>query len=121
MLNDNHPENDSDIPSITLPIGGFVSKIPAYILKGKDEDEAYLLHEISKTSVALEFLGPVIISINEQCRKTNGRTKRNEYDIAKLKEDKRFLKRGWHTVVIVASTVGSVIVFLAEVYKALHP
>lgn len=70
---DGHYEDHSDIPPVSLPPNGFVSKIPAYLLEGKSESEQFVLNELSKMSSFVEFAGPLMVSTLNQCRRTNGK------------------------------------------------
>ena len=70
---ESHPENRSDIPSLTLPPDGFASRIPAYLLEGKSEAEQYILTEVSKNAAFAEWSAKALIEITERLRHTNGK------------------------------------------------
>jgi group I intron endonuclease len=48
MSDDTRPEDHSNIPILTLPEGGFQSRIPAPFLEGKSDEEKFVYNEISK-------------------------------------------------------------------------
>lgn len=73
--NTSHPEEESEIPHAKLPLEGFSSQIPDYLLIGKSESEVYILKEVSKMSQYIEWSAPIIVDSNLSIRKTNGRVK----------------------------------------------
>lgn len=77
-----NPENLSDITKIEAP--QFQSRIPAYLLEGKSESEQFILNEVSKMGHFCEWIAPIIISSNQEARKTNGRVKRLEANVGDL-------------------------------------
>ena len=97
-----HPEERSEIPIAEIPKNGFSSQIPAYLLDGKSEAEAYILTEVSKMSHFIEWSAPLILDNNLQARKTNGRVKGLEGWRLKL-------TTGWGMVVAVFGFVLAVI------------
>lgn len=77
MSKDDNPrfEENSDIAPVTLPAGGFQSRLPAYLLDGKSEAERYLLNEMSRNTHFIEWAAPILVSSNLESRKTNGKLK----------------------------------------------
>lgn len=69
------PEDDSEIPVVAVPPGGFSSKIPSYLLEGKSEAEQYILIEVSKFSEFSNWTAKALVDTNMQVRRTNGRVK----------------------------------------------
>jgi len=100
--NSSHPENQSEIPIAEIPKNGFSSQIPAYLLDGKSEAEAYILTEVSKMSQFIEWAAPLLVDNNLQARKTNGKVKR-------LERWKLKLTTGWGMVVTVFGFILAVI------------
>lgn len=72
---DSHPENKSDIPVLTLPTGGFASRIPPSLLQDKSKEEQDLYNDISKIAAFVDWAAPAIVELNSQVRTTNGRVK----------------------------------------------
>ncbi len=68
-----YPEDDSEIPAITLPPGGFTSRIPPHLLAGKTESEQYMLNAVSRMDHFVEWAAPLLVDSNRQSRRTNGR------------------------------------------------
>lgn len=66
-------ENKSDIPPVIIPVNGFTSRIPQYLLEGKSESEQFVLNEVSKMGHFMEWVAPIIVDSNLNARKTNGK------------------------------------------------
>ena len=73
---DLHPEDSSEIKPISIPVNGFSSTIPSYLLEGKTESEQYLLNEVSKMSNFISWCAPILVSSNLEARRTNGRVRK---------------------------------------------
>lgn len=69
------PEDSSDIAKVELPINGFSSDIPPYLLEGKSEAEQFILTEVSKMGHFIKWAAPVLVDNNLQARRSNGRLK----------------------------------------------
>lgn len=78
MADDKKPEDQSEIEAIALPINGFQSRIPPYLLEGKTESEQYILMEVSKFSEFSTWAAKILVDSNLQARKTNGRVRNLE-------------------------------------------
>jgi hypothetical protein len=75
MADDKKPEDQSEIAELTLPITGFASKIPPYLLEGKTEAERFILTEVSKFSEFSTWAAKVMVETHLEVRKTNGRVR----------------------------------------------
>jgi hypothetical protein len=75
MSDDTRPEDHSNIPILTLPEGGFQSRIPAPFLEGKSDEEKFVYNEISKMAAFAEFAATSLVTLNQQLRHTNGKVK----------------------------------------------
>ena len=71
-----HIEDESTYPAIILP--DFKSDIPSPLLTASSNEEKYILEQLSMLSQYVKWSAPVLISINEQTRKTNGGLQRVE-------------------------------------------
>lgn len=74
-MSDERPQDQSDIPPIELPPGGFVSRIPPHLLVDRPETEQFVLSEASKMAHFIEWAAPVIMATHGEVRKTNGSVK----------------------------------------------
>lgn len=101
-----HYEDHSDIPEMTLPTGGFTSKIPSYLLEGKSESEQFILNELSKMGSFIEFAGPMMAATHSQVRRTNGK-------VAILWNIKE-MALGWKGLL---GTVAGLAAFIASVFE----
>jgi hypothetical protein len=108
---------ESSYPSLIAP--EFTSQIPEYLLKDASDQDKHILAQLSVMAQISEWSVKAHISTMESVRKTNGRLIRAEEDIKALQEDKKFLKRGWKTVVAVAGVLAGVIAFLIQVWQVL--
>lgn len=76
MCADNfRPEDQSNIPVLTLPEGGFKSRLPEHLLAGKTESDQYMLNEMSKIGHYIEWSSQATVTLNSQLRHTNGKVK----------------------------------------------
>jgi hypothetical protein len=75
MTDETKPEDKSDIPQIEIPAGGFQSRIPTHLLRGKSDEEQFILTEVSKMAAFIEWAAPIMSDSNLQARRTNGRLK----------------------------------------------
>ena len=68
----NHnPEDDSTYPKIELP--EFKSDIPEHLLNSVSPESKYMLEQLSKLNQSASWMVNVLVDVNQQVRKTNGR------------------------------------------------
>jgi hypothetical protein len=113
MSDDTRPEDQSDIPILNLPEGGFKSKIPASLLADKSPEERDLYNDISKISAWVDWAAPLMVDSNLQQRRTNGRVKRleanvGEVDVQKLQKFKDMFTSWWALVGGLVLLVGGI-------------
>ena len=72
----------SRYPELKIPEDGFKSTIPAHLLEGCNPQMQWLLQEVSKNTQATEFACKAVVEQNNHLRALNGKTYRNEKDIA---------------------------------------
>lgn len=98
---DDRPEDESSIPPVTLPEGGFQSRIPPYLLEGKSEAEQFILNEASKMSGFVEWAAPILVDMSMQTRRTNGR-------VSRLETYRDILKSWWALSGAILAIIGGV-------------
>jgi len=101
-------ENKSDIPAVELPLDGFQSRLPAYLLEGKTEAEKFLLTEMSKTTHFIEWAAPILVNSNLQSRRTNGK-------VAVLWGYKEVLA-SWKGVIATIAGLAAFVASITEIY-----
>lgn len=102
-----HTEDESTYPEIELPT--FKSDIPAPLLAGSTEEARYILENLSMLTQYVKWSAPVLIAINEQTRKTNGRVIRLE--------SWRAMFSNWWVLILGAATIGGGIAGLVEAWS----
>lgn len=105
---------ESDYPEISLPIGGFKSNIPEYLLHESDPQMKWLMEEMSKNTQATNFGVTAAIDTNTQVRKTNGRLKMAEKNITDLKQDVIILKGQMDNINPLAASISTIRVILSN-------
>lgn len=115
--------DDSVIPDSTYPIleppGDFKSQIPEHLLVDASTADRYLMEQMSIMRQYMTWSVGAHLSADKNLRRTNGRLMKAEGNIAGLKEDRRFLKSGWKTLVIVGGVISGFASFLALIYQTL--
>lgn len=106
------PEDHSTIPILTIPQGGFQSRIPAYLLEGKDESETFMLNEMSKGAQVNEWVVKALMELNLQVRRTNGNVRVLNDDFA----GRQRAKRGWRNALEKVGIYAGIVAALAEVW-----
>lgn len=81
------PQSSSDYPELTLPPGGFVSKVPAPMLDGATPVDRWMMDEMSRNTQATEFCMRAAVEANALIRQTNGRLKVAEAQLADHEDD----------------------------------
>lgn len=83
---------ESRYPELTLPPGGFKSTIPAYLLDGADDQQRWIMEEISRNSAATEFACRGAVEVSQHLRALNGKTYKNEKAVGEAREELENLK-----------------------------
>lgn len=83
---------ESRYPELSLPPGGFKSTIPAYLLDGADDQQRWIMEEISRNSAATEFACRGAVELSQHLRALNGKTYKTEKGLAETKADVDGLK-----------------------------
>jgi hypothetical protein len=97
---------DSTYPKIELPI--ISSDIPPHLLATVTPESKYILEQISALGQYVKWSAPVLISINDQTRKTNGRVISLEQTREELQEVKRAVKSWWAVCGVVLALIGGI-------------
>lgn len=84
MSSDSHSPFKSSYEPLTLPEGGFVSKIPPHLLHDCDEQTRWLMNEISRASQAIDWTCQGLVETHDQVRRTNGRLLKAESDLSEV-------------------------------------
>jgi hypothetical protein len=86
MHSHHNPEDDSDIPEIKLPDGGFKAELPDSLLHECSEKDRYLYESLGQMKEYIRWSAPIMVDLNKQVRRTNGRVTKSEDDIDQLTE-----------------------------------
>jgi hypothetical protein len=106
------PEDHSTIPVLAIPPEGFQSRIPPYLIEGKDESEVFLLNEMSKNGQVNEWVVKALLELNVQVRRTNGNVRVLNDDYA----DRRRAGKSWRRIVEKVSIYAGIFAALAEIW-----
>jgi hypothetical protein len=90
---------DSTYPKIELPV--INSDIPPHLLTGVTEESKYILEQISVLGQYLKWSAPVLVAINDQTRKTNGR-------VIALESWRTMFKSWWGLTLAAFAVIGGV-------------
>lgn len=83
-MNSSNPEDNSKIPQLHIPEGGFKADIPDALLQDCSEKDRYLYETLGSMKHYIDWSSKVLIDSNFESRKTNGRVLKNEADISIL-------------------------------------
>lgn len=81
-----NPEDNSDIPEVRIPDGGFKAEIPEFLLQDCSPKERYILEQLGALENYTKWSAPIAVDSNRSIRRTNGRVNRAEDDIKQLKD-----------------------------------
>lgn len=110
-MSDHNTEHESTYPPLNLPT--FESEIPEHLLKGVSQETRFVMENINIQTQYIKWLCEAAIDTNLQVRRTNGRLKRVE-----VWKDK--INNGWVVTAAVMTFLGTVVLVLAKVFKALQ-
>jgi hypothetical protein len=108
---------DSSYPPLEKP--EFQSQIPEHLLVGASDAEKHIISQLSIIKQFSEWSSHAHLTHDQQVRKTNGRLIRAEVAIAKLEEDKKFLKSGWKVLVVIGGVISGFASFIALIWQTL--
>lgn len=92
MADPSTPPFESRYPELTIPVGGWKSTIPAHLLDGADDQQRWIMEEISRNSAATEFACRGAVELSQHLRALNGKTYATEKGLAQAREEVNALK-----------------------------
>jgi len=82
----------SAIPDLNMPVDGWKSNIPPHLLDGADPQLVWIMEELSKHTQATEFACRGVVAQNQHLKALNGKTFKNEKNLALLTEQVKSLE-----------------------------